>query len=105
MTTTFKENILKYVTGNITPGEEQANAFRDNEETQTSIIDALSEKGITATHFSILTTSTTSNYLIYGGYTSGGVAKGFVICWWAFFSWFSGCRVFDLICGNSFCLY
>lgn len=79
MTTTFKENILKYVTGNITPGEEQANAFRDNEETQTSIIDALSEKGITATHFSILTTSTTSNYLIYGGYTSGGVAKGFIV--------------------------
>ena len=79
MITTFKENILKYVTGNITPGEEQVNAFRDNEETQTNIIDALSEKGITTTEYHILTTTTTSNYLIYGGYLDNNVPKGFII--------------------------
>ena len=79
MTTTFKENILKYVTGNITPGSEQANSFRDNEETQTNIINALNEKGITTTQYNILTTTTTSNYLIYGGYLDDNVPKGFII--------------------------
>lgn len=79
MTQDFKDLTLKYITGNITPGQEQLNTFRDNKQTSTDIITALADKGISVNIYKILTTTTTSNYLIYGGYISNGEQKGFIV--------------------------
>ena len=74
----LKKNIMKYITGNITPEQEKGNQFRGNEETNYDLIERLTEKGFTSSNYSILTTTTTSNYLVYGGDTINGESKGFI---------------------------
>jgi len=74
----LKPNIIKYITGNITPKEKKQNYFRSLYETNSSIEQALAEKGISVNHYSILTTTTTSNYLVYGGYLVDGNTRGFI---------------------------
>lgn len=74
----LKENIMKYITGNITPEQEKANYFRGNDETNSSIEEALAEKGFTVNNYSILTTTTTSNYLVYGGGIIDRETRGFI---------------------------
>lgn len=81
MTEEYKSSILKYVTNSLIPGVKQPNTFRDNEATFTDIASALNERlGIVPTQYKILTTTTTSNYLIYGNYIDDDlISKGFII--------------------------
>lgn len=81
MTQDFKSAMLKYITNNITPGIQQPNEFRDNEATSTDIATILNDRlGIVPTQYKILTTTTTSNYLIYGNYIDDDlISKGFII--------------------------
>lgn len=80
MTQDFKNAILRYITNSLKPGIKQPNAFRDNEATSTDIETALTDKGITPISYQILTTTTTSNYLIYGSYMDDNLnSKGYII--------------------------
>lgn len=74
----LNKNIMKYITGNITPEQEKTNYFRGNYETNSSIEEALAEKGFTVNNYSILTTTTTSNYLVYGGGIIDSETRGFI---------------------------
>ena len=74
----LRKEIMKYITGNITPENKKTNYFRGYEETNSSIEAALAEKGFTVNHYTILTTTTTSNYLVYGGDLIDGESRGFI---------------------------
>lgn len=79
MTNDYKNVLFDYITGGLEVGTQQDNTFRDNEMIVNNLKSKLSALGITSTTlFQTLTTTTTSNYLIYGGYTSGTKMYGFI---------------------------
>lgn len=72
MTNDFKNFTLKYITKNIQPEANKTNAFIDNLEITNNLRQTLiQEIGYAPSTYLILTTDTTSNYLMYGDYDIG----------------------------------
>ena len=79
MTQDFKDLTLKYITNNIVPGVDNDNAFRDNQEVTDNLQQELTDAiGYTPSTHKILTTTTTSNYLMYGQYAIGYDYYGYI---------------------------
>ena len=79
MTNDFKNLTLKYVTNNISPGSDNNNTFRDQQTTVNNLTQTLKNiLGSVPLNYYILTTDTTTNYLIYGDYSSGGENYGYI---------------------------
>ena len=69
MTEDFKDLTLKYVTNNIVKESDNANQFRDNQIVTNNLVQELTDAiGRQPTTYKMLTTTTTSNYLVYGEY-------------------------------------
>lgn len=68
MTNDYKEQLLNYITGNITPGTQSDNAFKDTITNNNNLHTKLNDLNITPTFYKILSSDISSNVLVYGGY-------------------------------------
>lgn len=68
MTNDYKDSLLNYITGNITPGSESDNAFKNTITVNNGLHTRLNELNITPTFYKILSSDISSNVLVYGGY-------------------------------------
>ena len=59
---------MEYITGNITPGTEQSNSFRDTSNITNNLSNKLSALNIMPLFYKILSSDISSNMLLYGGY-------------------------------------
>lgn len=80
MTDDYKEQLLDYITGNITPGQQSLNSIRDGEENTNNFKQKLQQKGISTVNYKVISTDTTTNYIIYGNYiNSSSNNAGFIV--------------------------
>lgn len=80
MTDDCKEQLLDYITGNITPGQQSLNNIRDGEENTNNFKQKLQQKGISTVDYRVISTDTTTNYIIYGNYINSSSNKaGFIV--------------------------
>lgn len=80
MTNDFKEEALKYMTGNITPEEQEPMYFRGEYSKENNWLAQLQEKGVEPNSYvKSISSDTTSNYLIYGTYTQNNKTFGFIV--------------------------
>lgn len=80
MTNDYKEQLLNYITGNITPGTEGNNSFKETKNITNNLTNKLTALNITPTFYKILSSDISSNVLIYGGYLNSDDNKyyGFI---------------------------
>lgn len=78
MTEDYKNEVLDYITGNLTIEEQKQNSFRDLDITTNNLKEKLMLYGIDPNICVLLTTETTSNYIVYGHYTDNGSYYGYI---------------------------
>ena len=71
MTDDYKEQLLNYVTGNITPGQQSLNSIINGEENTNDFKQKLQQEGIYTANYRVISTDTTTNYIIYGNDNGG----------------------------------
>ena len=74
----LKYGIMSYITGNVFVTDHYPRDFIDCRETTDNLYTKLAEKGITPGTTNILTTDTTTNYLIYGTYIKDNTNYGYI---------------------------
>lgn len=86
MTDDYKEQLLNYVTGNLSIENQGSNFFRNSSTFQNNLTNALREAGIiieliNGYSLKALTSDTTSNYILYGNYGTGTAINkyGFIV--------------------------
>lgn len=80
MTEEYKKDVLDYMTGKLTPGNQTENQFRDNETIQNNLTQKLAEKGIAPLDYvsTILYKDDNSNFLMYNNYQLNNKIYSFI---------------------------
>lgn len=80
MTEEYKRNVLDYITGNVSPGNQTENSFRSNETIQNNLTTRLTALGITPINFTsnILYKDDNSNFIMYNKYLKNSKTYSFI---------------------------